>query len=134
MASTRREWLAGCLGVMGATMAPPASAQPSARRRAIETVGGAIEPAQLGVTLMHEHVLVDFIGAAEVSPARYDADAVFTRALPFLRQAKAHGCATLVECTPAYLGRDPRLLRRLSEASGLHMGQGLSLPATPQSS
>jgi phosphotriesterase-related protein len=46
---------------------------------------------------------------------------VFTRALPFLRQAKAHGCATLVECTPAYLGRDPRLLRRLSEASGLHI-------------
>ena len=70
---------------------------------------------------MHEHVLVDFIGAAEVSPARYDADDVFTRALPFLRQAKALGCATLVECTPAYLGRDPRLLRRLAEASGLHI-------------
>ena len=106
---------------MGAAIAAPARAQPSARRRVIQTVAGAVDPAQLGPTLMHEHVLVDFIGAAEVSPARYDADAVFTRALPFLRQAKAHGCATLVECTPAYLGRDPRLLRRLSEASGLHI-------------
>jgi phosphotriesterase-related protein len=121
MASSRREWLAGCLGVMGATMAPPSSTQPSAPRRAIETVSGAIEPAQLGLTLMHEHVLVDFIGAAAVSPARYDADAVFARALPFLRQARVHGCATLVECTPAYLGRDPRLLRRLAEASGVHI-------------
>jgi phosphotriesterase-related protein len=27
----------------------------------------------------------------------------------------------LVECTPAYLGRDPELLRRLSEASGLNI-------------
>jgi phosphotriesterase-related protein len=105
---------------VGAAIVSPAAAQPAARR-AIQTVTGAVDPADLGLTLMHEHVLVDFIGAAEVNPARYDADAVFARALPFLRQAKAHGCATLVECTPAYLGRDPRLLRRLAEASGLHI-------------
>ena len=96
------------------------AAQPPARR-SIQTVAGPVDPAQLGVTLMHEHVLVDFIGAAEVSPSRYDADVVFARALPFLRQAKALGGATLVECTPAYLGRDARLLRRLAEASGLHI-------------
>ena len=70
---------------------------------------------------MHEHVLVDFIGAEEVSRSRYDADAVFRQALPHLLQVKALGGATLVECTPAYLGRDPRLLRRLAEASGLHI-------------
>ena len=66
--ASRREWLAGCLGVMGAAIAAPARAQPSARRRVIQTVAGAVDPAQLGLTLMHEHVLVDFIGAAEVSP------------------------------------------------------------------
>ena len=33
---------------------------------------------------MHEHVLVDFIGADEVSPSRYDADAVFSTVLPHL--------------------------------------------------
>ncbi len=70
---------------------------------------------------MHEHVLVDFIGAAEVSPSRYDADAVFKAVLPHLQQARTLGCVTLVECTPAYLGRDPRLLKRLSEASGVHI-------------
>jgi phosphotriesterase-related protein len=70
---------------------------------------------------MHEHVLVDFAGAAVVSPSRYDTDAVFARVLPFLQQARSLGASTLVECTPAYLGRDPRLLARLSEASGLHI-------------
>ncbi len=70
---------------------------------------------------MHEHVLVDFIGADKVSPTRYDPDAAFAAALPHLRQARALGCETLVECTPAYLGRDPALLRRLSEASGIHI-------------
>jgi phosphotriesterase-related protein len=76
---------------------------------------------RLGLTLMHEHVLVDFIGASQVSARRYDADHVFATVLPYLTQARALGCETLLECTPAYLGRDPRLLRRLSEASGVHI-------------
>jgi predicted metal-dependent phosphotriesterase family hydrolase len=120
MLLSRRNCLTLSLGMVGAALAVPASAQPSARR-SIQSVAGPLDPAQLGVTLMHEHVLVDFVGAAQVSSARYDADAVFARALPFLKAAKANGCATLVECTPAYLGRDPRLLRRLAEASGVHV-------------
>ena len=125
---SRREWLAGCVGLAtgtmtAATLAPPGHAAPArqATRRSIATVTGAIEPTQLGLTLMHEHVLVDFIGAAEASPSRYDAGAVFTRVLPFLQQARTLGAATLVECTPAHLGRDARLLERLARASGLHI-------------
>ena len=124
---SRREWLAGCASVASAVtavaLAPPALAAAAPRQapRSIATVAGPIEPAQLGLTLMHEHVLVDFIGAAEATPSRYDAEAVFTRVLPFLQQAKALGAATLVECTPAHLGRDARLLARLAKASGLHI-------------
>lgn len=87
----------------------------------IDTVTGPIPSDRLGVTLMHEHVLVDFIGADRVTPARYDAAEVFAAVLPHLRQVRALGCDTLVECTPAYLGRDARLLQRLSEASGIHI-------------
>ena len=87
----------------------------------MQTVTGPIPAALLGLTLMHEHVLVDFIGAAQVSPSRYDRDAAFAAILPHLRQLKALGGETLVECTPAYLGRDVELLRRLSAASGLRM-------------
>ena len=46
---------------------------------------------------------------------------VFRIGLPFLRKIRSLGCHTLVECTPAYIGRDPRLLRQLSEASGLNL-------------
>lgn len=70
---------------------------------------------------MHEHVLVDFIGADKIQPGRYDREQVFDKALPYLKELVAVGCQTLVECTPAFLGRDPDLLLRLSRASGVHI-------------
>ena len=85
------------------------------------TVLGPIAPKQLGRTLIHEHIMVDFIGADAIRPARYDPEDVFLKALPHLRQVKSAGCNTLVDCTPAYIGRDPGLLRRLSQASGLQI-------------
>jgi phosphotriesterase-related protein len=87
----------------------------------IATVTGPVSPGTLGLTLMHEHVLVDFIGAAEVSRSRYDADDVFRTVLPYLQQVRKLGCDAIVECTPACLGRDPQLLKRLSEASGVRI-------------
>jgi phosphotriesterase-related protein len=75
----------------------------------------------MGVTLVHEHVLVDFVGADKVTRSRYDAEEAFRTVLPHLQELRLRGAATLLECTPAYLGRDPLLLRRLSEASGLHI-------------
>jgi phosphotriesterase-related protein len=56
-----------------------------------------------------------------VSPSRYDRDEVFRAALPKLKELADTGCRTLVECTPAYLGRDVQLLQRLSKASGLYI-------------
>src|SRR4029450_9908689 len=53
--------------------------------------------------------------------SRYDANRPFSVILPHLARARASGCETLVECTPAYLGRDVRLLKRLSDASGLNI-------------
>ena len=104
-------------------LALAASLLPTAGRaqaRQVQTVTGRVSPADLGTVLMHEHVLVDFIGAEKVSPARYDPEEAFQVALPFLKQARELGCRTLVECTPDYIGRDPALLKRLSTASGLH--------------
>lgn len=87
----------------------------------IQSVTGEVTADRLGLTLMHEHVLVDFIGADKVSPSRYSADEAFKVVLPHLQKVHALGCETLVECTPAFLGRDPVLLRRLSEASGVRI-------------
>lgn len=85
----------------------------------IVTVGGPVSPDTLGFTLPHEHVLVDFIGAEKVSPERYDRDDVVSVVLPYLKQVRELGCGTLFECTPAYLGRDVKLLQHLSSLSGL---------------
>jgi phosphotriesterase-related protein len=39
--------------------------------------------------------------------------------LSFLEEIKARGVKTLVECTPSYLGKDPILLKKLHEATGI---------------
>jgi phosphotriesterase-related protein len=75
----------------------------------------------MGVTLTHEHILVDFIGADKVDPNRYDRRDVVEKILPFLMEAKAQGVKTLIDCTPEYLGRDPILLRTLSQKTALQI-------------
>lgn len=71
--------------------------------------------------LVHEHIMVDFIGADQIKPARYDAGEVFRAAKPKLDELKRHGCRRMLECTPNFLGRDPRLITRLSDASGIEI-------------
>ena len=85
------------------------------------TVLGSIPARDLGATLPHEHIFLDFVGAAEVSRDRYEPDEIFEATLPYLEQVKGLGCDTLVECTPAYIGRDASLLKRLSTESGLQL-------------
>ncbi|MGA9625080.1 MAG: hypothetical protein WBL65_00655 [Bryobacteraceae bacterium] len=89
--------------------------------RQINTVLGPIPPSGLGPTLIHEHVLVDIVGAGRIAPGRYDGGEVAGAVLPLLKQLRSQGCRTFVDCTPAYLGRDPALLARLAQSSGLHI-------------
>jgi phosphotriesterase-related protein len=82
---------------------------------------------QTASVLVHEHVLVDFIGADQIRPGRYDRDAVFRIARPKLDELKSHGCRRLLECTPNFLGRDPLLLSRLAEAVGIEIWSNTGL-------
>ena len=85
------------------------------------TVRGPIPPGEMGPTLPHEHVLVDFVGRQGRLPRPIRRRrGLPDRAAPPER-IRDQGIRTLVDCTPAYLGRDPALLRRLSEASGLNI-------------
>jgi predicted metal-dependent phosphotriesterase family hydrolase len=122
---TRRELIAGAVALVTAPTLGRAErvsqGQVSASPRVVQSVTGTLSPDRLGLTLMHEHVLVDFIGADQVSTSRYDAAQALKVILPHIAQAKALGCETLVECTPAYLGRDVLLLKRLSDASGVNI-------------
>jgi predicted metal-dependent phosphotriesterase family hydrolase len=87
----------------------------------IMTVNGMLPASQMGFSLCHEHIMVDFIGADKITPDRYDSAEVFNTALPVLLAAKERGCKTIVECTPAYLGRDVKLLQRLSKACEINI-------------
>jgi phosphotriesterase-related protein len=87
----------------------------------IMTVNGPVDAGKAGITLIHEHILVDFIGADSINGNRWDKEEVAEIVLPFLKQIKDMGCVTFVECTPAFLGRDPLLLKQLSASSGLNI-------------
>jgi phosphotriesterase-related protein len=77
--------------------------------------------------LVHEHVLVDFIGADRIGPGRYDRDEVFRAALPKLEEVKRLGCRRMLECTPNFIGRDPALLARLADAVGIEIWSNTGL-------
>jgi len=66
-------------------------------------------------------MLVDFIGADSVSPARYNQDEVIAKVLPYLLEVKKYGVKTIFDCTPSYLAKDPNLLNKLSEQSGIQI-------------
>jgi len=87
----------------------------------IMTVNGPVDAENMGITLSHEHIVADLIGADKVSKDRYDPDEVYNVVFPLLKKAKEFGCQTLVECTPPYMARDPELVKRLSAATGLHI-------------
>jgi len=88
-------------------------------RAVIQTVTGPVSAADLGLTLPHEHVLVDFVGANQAGPGRYESEEVLRMVRPHVEQARGLGVATIVECTPAFLARDVRLLQRLSRETGV---------------
>ena len=89
-----------------------------------EVLAGSVASAvhaQSSSILVHEHVLVDFVGADRIGPGRYDRDEVFRVARPKLEQVKRFGCRRLQECTPNFLGRDPELLARLADSVGIEI-------------
>lgn len=75
----------------------------------------------LGLTLIHEHMLVDFIGADSFSSDRWNRDSVVAKVLPFLLEVKKYGVKTILDCTPSFLAKDPLLLKELSEKSGIRI-------------
>ena len=117
----------------------------------VQTVLGLIEPEQMGITMMHEHLMIDFrcrlspveevsrvvFRDAKVTPERrmavlygsYDnADnLLLADEAEQIREAMAfrnQGGGTVVDCTTRGLGRDPAALRRISVATGLHVSMG----------
>jgi phosphotriesterase-related protein len=96
----------------------------SAERRVV-SVCGLIGPEELGVTLAHDHVLSDAFAMYGESTADYawilDDEAT---AIDELRRFAAAGGGAICDPTNVGLGRHPAALRRVSEASGVHVVMG----------
>jgi phosphotriesterase-related protein len=97
------------------------------RRRFLWAAAASASAANQPSILAHEHVLVDFIGADQIRPGRYDRDEVFRIARPKLEEIKQLGCQRVHDCTPNFLGRDPELLKRLADAVGLEIWSNTGL-------
>jgi phosphotriesterase-related protein len=87
----------------------------------INTVKSYMNSTQMGTTLVHEHILVDFIGADKTGYHRWSRTDVIKKVTPYLMELKKIGVTTLFECTPAYLGRDVVLLKMLSDRTGVNI-------------
>jgi phosphotriesterase-related protein len=87
----------------------------------IITVTGEISATQMGRTLEHEHILTDYFRKEDNQPETYDPDSAMAAVIPELEKIKAFGVRTVVECTPAYVGRDVKFLKMVSEKTGIQI-------------
>jgi len=100
-------------------------------RKVIQTVCGRIDPGELGFALPHEHVMCDFIGAADTGPHRWEREDVIEVMRPYLERVCELGVRGFVDCSPAFIARDPLVLRQLSELTGLHIVTNAGLYKEP---
>jgi phosphotriesterase-related protein len=87
----------------------------------VETVQGAVEAQELGVTLVHEHVRFRDEAVAAEWPGRYDEQAELDAALEAVGAARERGVQTIVDPTAMFGGRDVRFMRQVAEQTGVRI-------------
>ena len=85
----------------------------------VETVQGSVDAADLGITLIHEHVRFRDEAVAENWPGRYDEQGELDTAVEAVRAAQEHGVRTIVDPTAMFGGRDVRFLEKVADATGI---------------
>jgi predicted metal-dependent phosphotriesterase family hydrolase len=89
----------------------------------VMTVRGPVEAQALGVTLSHDHVIIDaweFFGKPHYEVI-LDDESIMTEELQYY---KAAGGGTICDPTNIGIGRNPEALLRVSEASGINILMG----------
>lgn len=88
----------------------------------VNTVLGPIPSDELGLTLIHEHLITGFPGwECDALAVPYDREAITWACTQALEEAKAYGLQTMVDATPNDLGRDVELQKMVSERSGINI-------------
>jgi phosphotriesterase-related protein len=87
----------------------------------VETVTGPVEPDDLGITLIHEHLKMRSEPAPEQFPHLYDEDDAYRKATDTARALLEQGVKTIGDPSCLYHGRDINFMRRVSEETGLQV-------------
>ncbi len=88
--------------------------------KAVQTVLGQVNTDAMGSVLMHEHICTSSMGIATHYPQFYVADAE-ERILRDLDIMKNNGINTVIDASPVCLGRDVKMLKKVSEKSGVNI-------------
>jgi phosphotriesterase-related protein len=87
----------------------------------VQTVQGAVDAGELGVTLIHEHLRFRDDAVAAEWPGAYDEQAEMDSALTQVRGAHGHGVQTIVDPTAMYGGRDVRFMKQVADETGVRV-------------
>jgi len=87
----------------------------------VETARGPVETAQLGPTLMHEHVVTRSPGVQENWPHLWDRNSILDIAERKLSELHRRGIRSLVDLTTVDLGRDIDLIAAVARRSPVHI-------------
>ena len=90
---------------------------------AVNTVLGSIAPSDLGITLMHEHILYGYPGwEGDRTIAPLNRKEIVANGVTTLKQLKdEYGLQSYVDATPLDGGRMPEILKEISEKSGVNI-------------
>lgn len=86
----------------------------------VNSVLGPLDTADLGFTLMHEHLMVSSAGIPQ-NYAELLGDNLMERLVRGLTQAREEGITTIVDATTLDLGRDATVLAEASRRSGVNI-------------
>ena len=87
----------------------------------VNTVLGPVPASELGKTLMHEHFFFGYPGFNGNTLHEKDPSELVALGVEVANRAKAQGVQTIVDATPSDCGRNPELLKEVSEKSGVHI-------------
>ena len=87
----------------------------------IQSATGPIDTADMGFTLMHEHVIVLWPPMYQQYPELFDREAHMANAVARLKKAREAGVTTMVDLTPIDLGRNPAFIAEAARLSGMQI-------------
>ncbi|MFN2545758.1 MAG: hypothetical protein ABR600_14470 [Actinomycetota bacterium] len=87
----------------------------------VQTVLGPIDAAELGPTLVHEHIHFSYPGDVFDPTGRFDRAEAIEGAVERMRGLSEHGIRTVVDPAPIEMGRDPSFVAEVSERSGMQL-------------